>query len=1191
MVGMKPRNRGRTARRRGEGVKRLVAVAAFVAAMSASGVQAEQATSPLGIATSLEARMAAGDGVMLPAPAMEVVRRAGTVDLACGTWPDVFTARAGETICVAVSSFTGNYEFFDETGECFYTLVPVLATTENWVAPFRHPEEGPFPDDDLYAPWRLVDVWFLSHAESAAFESHAESAENAEPLVTRHSSLVTRGAENPATNLCFTAFAFTETNFCFTAAWPTNESIPEATLDLYGSPRLTRPGWTLVSSHPVTTNPVSLAVARATLPWFVEPTQHVHDATCVSVTNIVLSPLDGHTVYTNSFWSCATNRTSGECGFFRLGTRLDTDGDGLSDAFETLVSLTDPGNADTDGDTMPDGWETSFGLDPFDPLDAIEDPDGDDIPNVYEFHNGCDPLVSDWDAAPKLVAGGTGWNAHPTLEGALAASTSYTIVEIAPGLHAGAGWTDLWLPAHPVLVAGRARMSALRHVGSGQAAFYFDEEQSPHTMFRSLDLELAGSSSFQTAFWLGNGSLYHGPGAAASFANIHVRLGSSTTDRTGWFVRHSTTNPVVLSSCSVDAAGAAAARGVYAVDSPDLFLENCSFLNFPDAGNAPGYAVQFESTAANRGGASDPVSVRFENCLFDASFTNAWAFAPLTNGVACRPVMHCCIAPDFGPFGTERTGCIEADPLVLPSGHLVAGSPAVGAAGVPRFSVLDLDGDPRDSAPDIGADEFDSEFGADSDGDGLSNATEVFAIQTDPFRADTDGDGVPDGCEVSEGTDPLDRGNYCFSLSGSLVADLSGTNGVVLAIISTNGGTLRVLSATRPSLPPGLSFSFPHLVVTNEPVLKVYLFVDANANVIPDDGESGQSVLLSLSGHETEMRFSFPNVTDDVDRDGIPDLWELGHGLSPTNALDSCSDPDGDGLVNLHEYWHGYDPWVADGSNTVLSILSRSIDDRIAGKNPTNSLKYYSGYPGNTSGGATNALVSNPCCWAADVDFSCESPWNSNARNRKSGTLISSSHILLAYHHISNSLSLGTRFWFRSHDGEVFTRFLIATNRIVSVSDTDWVVGLLDEPLPSSVKSAKILPPDFYDYTGSGKRLPCASLDQEGKILVAEINKLPSPPQGGFDDPVQISASQSSLEPRRSFFEMLVAGDSSNPKFLLLGDQPILLSIHWYANHSGTSVRHASALLESAMEELSPGGNWHIPCVDFSGFPKIGGVE
>ena len=84
--------------------------------------------SPLTMAATLEARMAAGDGVTLPDPATEIVRHAGTADLARGDWPAAFLARAGGTICVAVSPFTGNYEFFDESGERFFTLVPVLPT-------------------------------------------------------------------------------------------------------------------------------------------------------------------------------------------------------------------------------------------------------------------------------------------------------------------------------------------------------------------------------------------------------------------------------------------------------------------------------------------------------------------------------------------------------------------------------------------------------------------------------------------------------------------------------------------------------------------------------------------------------------------------------------------------------------------------------------------------------------------------------------------------------------------------------------------------------------------------------------------------------------------------------------------------------------------------------------------------------
>ena len=156
----------------------LALATAVIAAVASA--RPEEVSSPLAMAHELESRMAAGDGVTLPDPATEIVRHAGTIDLVRGEWPEAFPSRAGEAICVAVSPFTGNYEFFDESGECFFTLVPVLPTTGNWVAPFRHAEDGTHPEDDLYAPWRLVDVWSLSHAEFAESVSHAESAENAE---------------------------------------------------------------------------------------------------------------------------------------------------------------------------------------------------------------------------------------------------------------------------------------------------------------------------------------------------------------------------------------------------------------------------------------------------------------------------------------------------------------------------------------------------------------------------------------------------------------------------------------------------------------------------------------------------------------------------------------------------------------------------------------------------------------------------------------------------------------------------------------------------------------------------------------------------------------------------------------------------------------------------------------------------
>jgi len=46
----------------------------------------------------------------------------------------------------------------------------------------------------------------------------------------------------------------------------------------------------------------------------------------------------------------------------------------------------------------------------------------------------------------------------------------------------------------------------------------------------------------------------------------------------------------------------------------------------------------------------------------------------------------------------------------------------------------------------------------------------------------------------------------------------------------------------------------------------------------------------------------------DTDLDGMPDDWELAHGLNPNNPSDAGLDSDGDGFTNLQEYLAGTDP-------------------------------------------------------------------------------------------------------------------------------------------------------------------------------------------------------------------------------------------------------------------------------------------
>ena len=89
---------------------------------------------------------------------------------------------------------------------------------------------------------------------------------------------------------------------------------------------------------------------------------------------------------------------------YQIGTNpwlFDTDGDGMSDAFEHAsihlnpLVYNDP-NADSDGDGMPDYFEAIYGFNP-DVNDAGGDPDHDGLTNLQEYQLGSSPMLVDTD--------------------------------------------------------------------------------------------------------------------------------------------------------------------------------------------------------------------------------------------------------------------------------------------------------------------------------------------------------------------------------------------------------------------------------------------------------------------------------------------------------------------------------------------------------------------------------------------------------------------------------------------------------------------------------------------------------------------------------------------------------------------------------------------------------------------------
>ncbi len=85
--------------------------------------------------------------------------------------------------------------------------------------------------------------------------------------------------------------------------------------------------------------------------------------------------LDGSTLVGSTNWSwLVQGMTNGEerllttaglpYAFYMLGTSVDADGDGVTDAVENLVLKTDAANPDSDGDGLADGYEFWAGLEP-----------------------------------------------------------------------------------------------------------------------------------------------------------------------------------------------------------------------------------------------------------------------------------------------------------------------------------------------------------------------------------------------------------------------------------------------------------------------------------------------------------------------------------------------------------------------------------------------------------------------------------------------------------------------------------------------------------------------------------------------------------------------------------------------------------------------------------------------------------
>ncbi len=270
------------------------------------------------------------------------------------------------------------------------------------------------------------------------------------------------------------------------------------------------------------------------------------------------------------------------------------------------------------------------------------------------------------------------------------------------------------------------------------------------------------------------------------------------------------------------------------------------------------------------------------------------------------------------------------------------------------------------------------------------------ALSSDVALGDLDGDGDLDMYEARTGytTSSPNRAYENTILTdigvGMVAAPslLQSTNVTCYSLLITNHGPCGVISmALTNELPPNATFdptgSTSSLSLSNSLVvgsLQGIIWPGSVTSLVikaifsPEtSGIFINDVTVSASNPDTnnlnDCANAYVQVPDtdgdgivnfvdvDDDNDGMPDCWEISHGLNPTNSLDAGIDADGDGMTHYDEYVAGTDPFNPT-SRLHITTLTISNSGYIAFASSTNR-RYSLLYKYNLTDAAWSCLCSN----------------------------------------------------------------------------------------------------------------------------------------------------------------------------------------------------------------------------------------
>ena len=786
------------------------------------------------------------------------------------TWPIAFQERIGESILVRVSPDTGCYEFEDADGVVFWTVVPVAPLTWNWISPFRLPFR--FDAQNLFSPFRLAREWLLTTPEIEAMR-----------VVPMRRAPRRSAPAAPVTNLCFTAFAITNEILFFTADWPTDDVLPENVIDVYCSTNELNRFPFLIYSHPATNPPVSFSFQQSLVPNYGISAAPIHTNGCELVTNIVVSPLDGTTVYTNVVWTCG-HCPPNEAAFFRLGSRVDSDWDGLSDAFESYVTLTDPFDADSDDDGLSDGDEVFFGTNPFD-----SDTDDDGLQDGAELG-----VIRVRPASTEHWLNTVGWttqvlNLSDPDDGCtnVVLPFSFAVCGASSNLSVNAnglvrfsdGFSSLGTGSYGNRGASQIPISSSE--GVTVAAFWDDLQ-----LYTNLASEVSLAVS-------GEGTDHVG---VVEFSRVGF-YGQPTNHLVSFQVQFRESEPSIVRVAVSESLGIG--------DGSSATLgARCKH--------------GFMQYAMNESG-----SVHAGLCI---EYRFGFWTDPLnsdTDGDGLSDSAEIQLGTNPGNIDTDGDGVSDGDEVFLGMNPLLKDTDNDGD-GLPYWREVDelwTDPDEADTDGDGLDDGWEVSHGTDptwrdTDGDGLWDGMEL-AIGTDPKKRDTDGDGLDDKWEWEhDGFNPLDPADAAADWDGDCLSNLQEKNAETDPGNSDTDGDgisdgAEVAAGTSPVLSDtdgdGLSDAEESVAGTDP-------------NQADTDGDGCPDVWEVLFGFDP-LDDESPNVDADPDGDHLPNVREASLATNPFSA-----DTDGDGLSDADEVgWASVEmasPFDLTGATNLLDGIS-----------------------------------------------------------------------------------------------------------------------------------------------------------------------------------------------------------------------------------------------------------------------------